>query len=66
MRGAYGGLMRSAGPVVVTPGPAKELDFLEMILHVQADTEKLDVVGADSARYRAAFRSVRRFGRVTP
>ena len=28
------------------PGPAKEQDFLEMILHIQADTEKLDVAGA--------------------
>ena len=36
------------------PGLAKELDFLEMILQIQADSEKLDVVGADRARYRFA------------
>ena len=46
MRGAYGRLMNSAGPVIITPGPAKEHGFLEMIFQVQADAEKLDVRGA--------------------
>ena len=44
MEGACGGLTHSASLVV--PGRRKISDSLEMILHVQADTEELNVVGA--------------------
>ncbi len=62
---------RTAGEALSRPGccirAGKKRDALEMILHIEADAEELDVVSLESARYRLTiwplFPQIRR---VTP